>query len=145
MSAACANARAFQGLDGPTVRALHESTDSAGVVSAGAGCCIAGGAEKLYHGERLESEGSEMTESHVREKEVFRRPSSHGDIWLPSCPSQASEEREGMDIASPRAPDRSEEKAHPKRSSEVTNREASPREEAWTGIICDPAFRPWKN
>ncbi|KAJ1215503.1 hypothetical protein NDU88_003111 [Pleurodeles waltl] len=66
---------------------------------------------KLYHGERLESEGKEMAESHVRENEVVRRPSSHGEVWLPSCPPPASEEREGMDIASHREPDQGEETA----------------------------------
>ncbi|KAJ1098928.1 hypothetical protein NDU88_004035 [Pleurodeles waltl] len=102
---------------------------------------------KLYHGERLESEGKEMAESHVRENEVVRRPSSHGEAWLPSCPSPASEEREGMDVALHREPDQDEETAHHNRYPEVTNPEIIPRGgtdrfTTWNVPGCEGVFSP---
>ncbi|KAJ1188547.1 hypothetical protein NDU88_005308 [Pleurodeles waltl] len=52
---------------------------------------------KLYHGERLESEGKERAESQVRENEVVWRPSSQGEAGLPSRrPQIARSVKEGM-------------------------------------------------
>ncbi|KAJ1204521.1 hypothetical protein NDU88_008298 [Pleurodeles waltl] len=82
---------------------------------------------KLYHGERLESEGKERAESQVRENEVVWRPSSQGEAGLPSRPSPDNEEREGGDVASHREPDQGEETAHHDRYPEATNQEAIPR------------------